>query len=200
MITISEMKALAEEAQSPPAELQRLYEFCRFDRPEEGAAHAYYKFLYLLVRHTHPETIVELGTELGRSAFAMALGYPDSMVHTIDISGRVPSTWGQYLASLPNIVIHSGQDTTDWGLHHRDLSIELLFIDSDHSYSTVVKEYHTYRPLMEPGGVVVFDDALHAGPKRLLAEIALPKIIFDGIDAPQLHGPNGFCAVLIPRP
>jgi cephalosporin hydroxylase len=40
----------------------------------------------------------------------------------------------------------------------KDLAINLLVIDGDHSYEGVKYDFDTYFPLLQPGGYVVFDD------------------------------------------
>lgn len=38
--------------------------------------------------------------------------------------------------------------------------IDLLFIDGDHNYDAVVKDFNLYYPLVNPGGFIIFDDYL----------------------------------------
>ena len=40
----------------------------------------------------------------------------------------------------------------------RELSINLLVIDGDHSYEGIKYDFDTYFPLLQPGGYVIFDD------------------------------------------
>lgn len=47
--------------------------------------------------------------------------------------------------------------------------IDLLFIDGDHSYKGVVKDFELYFPFVNKGGIIIFDDYLpykHAGKDR----------------------------------
>ena len=43
-----------------------------------------------------------------------------------------------------------------------DAPVDLLFIDGDHSYEGVAADYRLYRPLVRPGGLIVFHDIVPA--------------------------------------
>lgn len=43
-------------------------------------------------------------------------------------------------------------------LYRQDLSIDILFIDGDHSYAAVIADFLLYEPLVASGGYIVFDD------------------------------------------
>ncbi len=55
-----------------------------------------------------------------------------------------------------------------------DKPVDLLFIDSDHSYEHVLAEWLAWEPKMSPAGVVVFDDYTFPGPARLITEVVEP--------------------------
>ena len=42
--------------------------------------------------------------------------------------------------------------------------IDLLFIDGDHSYQAVKKDFELYSPLVRKGGIVVFHDIINPPP------------------------------------
>jgi hypothetical protein len=54
--------------------------------------------------------------------------------------------------------------------------VDLLFIDGDHSYHSVLCDWLLYEPLVRPGGIVVFDDILYnttdGGVPRFVGELA----------------------------
>jgi len=54
--------------------------------------------------------------------------------------------------------------------------ITLLFIDGNHEYAAVRRDFEEWSPFVEPGGYLLFHDSTSAslweGPKRLAAEIA----------------------------
>jgi predicted O-methyltransferase YrrM len=43
-------------------------------------------------------------------------------------------------------------------LFRQGISIDILFIDGDHRFSSVVSDFLIYEPLVSPGGYIVFDD------------------------------------------
>ena len=47
-----------------------------------------------------------------------------------------------------------------------DRELDLLFIDGDHSYEGVRKDYELYTPLVRKGGLIVFHDIVPCPPKR----------------------------------
>lgn len=198
MITLDDIRSMATSAVENPYPDHRLEEFlkvCSVDAP-------YYAFLYHVAKAMEPDLVYDLGTELGRSAKALACGAPEStQIVTVEIIGKVPDTWVRFLNCHENLRVVSGTNANDFLLceSNRAKPVDLCVIDTNHHYETALSEWSLVRPLMRPGGVVCFDDAMHAGPERVLKEIALPKVIFDGVDGPKIHDNNGFAAVLIPR-
>jgi predicted O-methyltransferase YrrM len=47
---------------------------------------------------------------------------------------------------------------------HVDGQVDLLFIDGDHAYGSVLTDWLLYHPLVRPGGIVAFHDSLLAIP------------------------------------
>jgi glycosyltransferase involved in cell wall biosynthesis/predicted O-methyltransferase YrrM len=43
-------------------------------------------------------------------------------------------------------------------LYRHKISIDILFIDGDHSYSAVISDFQIYEPLVASGGYIIFDD------------------------------------------
>jgi cephalosporin hydroxylase len=40
------------------------------------------------------------------------------------------------------------------------LAVDFLYIDADHRFESVSKDFHTYAPLVRDGGLIVLDDAV----------------------------------------
>jgi predicted O-methyltransferase YrrM len=56
-------------------------------------------------------------------------------------------------------------------------SLDLLFIDGDHSYEGVKADWEAYKHLLRPGSIVVFHDSGWAeGVKRVIEEDAIPLV------------------------
>jgi predicted O-methyltransferase YrrM len=45
--------------------------------------------------------------------------------------------------------------------------IDMLFIDGDHTYEGVKRDFELYRPLLKPGGIIAFHDVLDTPMHRL---------------------------------
>ncbi len=61
-------------------------------------------------------------------------------------------------------------------LRQKETSLGLLFIDGDHTYEGVKKDWDAYRPLLIPGSLVAFHDTGWAeGVQRLIAEEVTPS-------------------------
>jgi len=57
--------------------------------------------------------------------------------------------------------------------------IRLLWIDGDHSYEAVKKDFLLWEPFVAPGGVIAFHDTYSwEGPKRVVEEMILPSRSF----------------------
>lgn len=146
----------------------------------------YYHLIYLLMQDTNGGVFVELGVESGRGCFSALCSKETRYVIGVDTVrhtriGELRARFGgrfdfRHTASLPTI-------------SHVPL-IDVLHIDTEHSYAQVKAEFEAYRPLLWPcGGVVLFDD-LHAAEDdvlRYFRELPYPKIHDD-----RLHPICGF--------
>lgn len=134
----------------------------------------YNRFLFDFAQRFRPELIVETGTDRGRSAAHMAAGNPDSEVCTLDID---PACSEQALAlGLPNIIVLTGE-SLELVDRFEDGSIDLLFLDSLHTYEHTRAEWEAFRPKLHAGSLVLIDDiAYDTGMARFWAELPAPKL------------------------
>ncbi len=49
--------------------------------------------------------------------------------------------------------------------------VDFLFIDGNHSYTSVKSDFANYEPLVKSGGIIGFHDTKSSGPKRLVREM-----------------------------
>jgi len=77
--------------------------------------------------------------------------------------------------------------------------VDLLFIDGDHSYEGVKKDFENYSPLVESGGYIIFDDYNqgHQGIVRFCDSISKEK--FDHIGAINLTENSNVGSYLIQK-
>ena len=125
------------------------------------------------VRRLHPRTVLEIGTHRGGTLYLWArLAQPDAILVSIDLPGgkfgggyspfRTPiyRRFAQKRQKLHLVKANSHSEST-LEETKRLLSghqIDLLFIDGDHTYEGVKKDWEMYSPLVRSGGLVVFHD------------------------------------------
>jgi len=142
--------------------------------------------LYSLVRNLKPRVILELGTGRGYGAFSMAKalddGDIDGVLFTID---RTPSSksmeWPYVNSNHENVTTHASLDDFwsenlptalndriefrggDTASVHELLAdqaqqVDLVFIDSDHTYNGVALDFLSAHAISTKNAVFVFDD------------------------------------------
>lgn len=52
-----------------------------------------------------------------------------------------------------------------------DMEIDLLFIDGDHSYQSVLNDFNKFIKFVKSGGFIVFDDLHQEGPNKVFTEL-----------------------------
>ena len=145
--------------------------------------------LYRLAIETKQGCIVEVGSYRGRSTVALGRGSLDG--HRVPVFAFEPheefvgilgGRFGAedraafYRAMLDTgcyeivrlVNLSSEVATPNW-----TKPIALLWIDGDHSYEGVKRDFECWRPSLNADATVVFDDSLDAsiGPRRLIDEL-----------------------------
>jgi MMP 1-O-methyltransferase len=140
-------------------------------------------------------TVVELGSWKGRSTSYLARGIKErgaGMVYAVDtwrgtsgeaqheqlLTGYAPDQLfdefaGNIRAQGLAEQVTAIRTTTVLAARYWDGEpIGLLFIDAEHSYEAVRRDFELWSPHVEPGGIVVLDDVgSWAGPSRLISEL-----------------------------
>jgi len=132
--------------------------------------------------------MVEIGTAFGASAALMLRASPDGMVTSID--PFVPDSHGDWQATPQRAAGAVRNALTAWDMLDR-LShwtlwattsqvaagewctlIDLLFIDGDHHYEAVRRDFEDWYPFVRPGGLIVLHDSrrLPGTPKDQYAQ------------------------------
>lgn len=103
------------------------------------------RLLFRLVNHTHPNTIIEVGTGSGLSTYAMAMAHPCGHCITISNNPHIPA-WREADALLGNdslsnsITYRNGNEITLFTeLLHELRSIEFLHIAHTPHYQEIVE-------------------------------------------------------------
>lgn len=126
--------------------------------------HHHYHTLYD-IESTEPTIYMEIGCYAGGSAILM-LQRPNTTVISIDIGH--PITKDAVLKNiLDNNPLNNRFNYIEGNSHdHQTLdsvkrltdNVDILFIDGDHSYSSVIKDFEMYSSLVKKNGYIVFDD------------------------------------------
>lgn len=137
------------------------------NRMYEDTFHHHYHILYDIAEEfdTQPVNYVEIGCYAGASACLM-LQRPNTNVVSIDlgspISPEVVRKNVDKFNKLKNSYIYLQGNSQTPEMVNRLISvvdsIDILFIDGDHSYKGVINDFSLYYNLVKQGGYIVFDD------------------------------------------
>ncbi len=121
------------------------------------------------------EVVVEIGTLHGGTLWTWCqVARQDALIVSIDLPGgsfgggyetdAVPILEG-YARKEQSVVLirdDSHKESTLGALEHAvdERSIDFLFIDGDHSYDGVKRDFRMYSPLVRPGGLIALHDII----------------------------------------
>jgi predicted O-methyltransferase YrrM len=161
------------------------------------------------VRSERPQVVLEIGTALGGTLFGFAqTAAPDAHLITIDLpaggfgGGYYPARGYLYRRFA------RGRQTIHplLGDSHRaetvarvqkllgGRSVDFLFVDGDHDYEGVLKDYELYAPLVRPGGLIAFhdivpgDEELVGGVPRFWEELKGSHETMELVESPDQGG------------
>jgi hypothetical protein len=180
------VQALIDEVLWYPNPPQKLLDSC-------GEYYApYYYLMHLLVKYQMAWdgkcVALELGVEKGRGVTAMAMAHPNAVIMGYDSTQR--PELADVLIKYPNIKF---QKRPSMPAPEYSLPIDILHIDTEHSYSMAKAEFEAYKPFLKDGAVVLFDDlhAMEDSVLRFFNELPYAKIQED-----RLHPVCGYGVVL----
>ena len=149
----------------------------------------YNRFFYELTKELKPKLTLETGTDRGRSAAHLALGNPDGLVITIDIDKTCKDNVDAL--KIPNITSYAIDSLAHVGTIP-DGALDILFLDSLHTYEHTIAEWRAFQRKVKRGGLAFFDDIhLDGGMERFWSEVTGTKV-----DISHLHF-SGFGAVVL---
>jgi predicted O-methyltransferase YrrM len=120
-----------------------------------------------------PRTLLEIGTAEGGTLFILGrCAAADATLISLDLpagsfGGGYPAWRGRFYKrlTLPGQTLHllRGDSHQPISLDKvrsllRGAPLDFLFIDGDHSYSGVRRDFELYSPLVRPGGLIAFHD------------------------------------------
>jgi predicted O-methyltransferase YrrM len=135
------------------------------------------QLLDLAVRRGPPAAVLEVGTASGGTLFLLARAADsEAIIATIDITYPERAVMYRTFARNQQRVemIHADshdprtRDRVKRLLGHRQ--VDLLFIDGDHSYEGVRRDFDLYSPLVGKGGMIALHDIV-PGPPVLVGDV-----------------------------
>ena len=138
------------------------------------------KLLLGILSRLKPKVILEIGTAQGGTLFLFArIADPNAELISIDLPGQEMGTgYGRWRIPLYKAFARPGQRIqlfqADSHLHETfdrvttafgPTEVDLLFIDGDHTYEGVRKDFDMYSPLVRDGGIIVLHDIVHHPPE-----------------------------------
>jgi predicted O-methyltransferase YrrM len=107
--------------------------------------------------------VVELGTGTGWTTIALCLADPARTVTSLDPFTR-PQREGYLALAGPGVAARLRWiEAPGTDVPHLGRPVDLLYIDSSHEREPTVAEFRAWRPLLDDGAVVIFDDYTHQG-------------------------------------
>jgi len=139
--------------------------------------------LYLLGIHG-PEgvCILEIGSHLGASSLYLAEAAKelDGKLYCVDtwmndaMGEGVKDTWEEFCnntKSLSTRIVPIRARSTEFDYSMIDGPVDFIFIDGDHSYEGVSRDFEYVKPLLAERPVIAFHDSMQKGVSRFLGEL-----------------------------
>ncbi len=119
------------------------------------------KRLFRLTKYFKPKSILELGTSLGKSAYAMALGSPKSQIITVEGDKKLVNlTRKQFQKNnIKNItIIQSDFDAYLDKLIEKDIKFDMVLMDGNHLLEPTLRYFEKLQKHLHNDSVVIVDD------------------------------------------
>ncbi len=140
----------------------------------------YYRFLKLLAQEMKAGLSVELGVSGGGGSLHLAMGS--------EVAVGVDFAWdhGENIYYIYDryrnfTFLQKDSVTVAPEIFERYGSIDILFIDTTHTYEQTMAEYQAYKPFMSPNGVICLDDLFRPGMQEAWEAMPEPKLRLDSL-------------------
>lgn len=116
--------------------------------------------------------MAEVGVRDGRTTFYLLDQNPNLIIYAVDksIAGfyndEIKAKYGKRLIPIEAL-------STDGATYMSDNSLDLVFIDADHSYEWVKKDIAAYKPKLKTGGWLTGHDIDFPGVNRAVNEVVV---------------------------
>lgn len=156
----------------------------------------YYNFLGILAAETKPRLAVELGVCGGGASFAMARNHPGGRVVGIDLDYQSYTDNIRFIIEHYQNFIFLYDDSVEAADYVGKIygPVDLLFIDTVHSYDRTIMEWNAWQPHLSDRAIVCLDDLLRPGMPRAFSELSGEKLRLDFLHQSE-HTYGGFGCV-----
>lgn len=156
---------LEQHASSEPEILKRLRKetYQKTTQPHMISGYQQGRFLTIISKILRPEKILEIGTFTGYATLCLAEGLPKGgVITTLDINEELAYLPKRYFAEseFSQQIDFRIQDAKDF-LKETNKTFDLVFIDADKE--NYVEYFHSIKPKLKSGSVVMFDNVLWYG-------------------------------------
>ena len=116
------------------------------------------------VKSHNPQSVCEIGTADGGTNFLLSQAIPSvKLMIAVDLFVKNKFKLSHFSKSSQEIKFVDGSSYDDNTVNRvkqilGDRQLDLLFIDGDHNYEGVKKDFLKYRHLVREGGIIVFHD------------------------------------------
>lgn len=119
----------------------------------------YYRFLKVLATYLQPNLSVELGVCGGGGSLHLAIGWSPGTVIGVDIADDHPENIKTIRQTCPNFHLWIGDSVQAAPeIHNQYGQVDILFIDTTHTYRQTMDEFKAYEPYLSERAVVCLDD------------------------------------------
>jgi glycosyltransferase involved in cell wall biosynthesis len=166
-------------------------------------------FLYEMVVNSNAQNIVELGTRDGNSTCALVIGAAKSGGHVVSVdhgkgaeyAGETP-TWDALTQTSASITGKLGlgdfwtiivKDDVDFAKQYHE-EVDLLFIDTEHSYEQTKRELEAWGTKVVNGGMIVIHDTVSFPEQNKAIWEFLDR--YPGSNLVEHKNCNGLCIII----
>lgn len=119
----------------------------------------YYRFLQVLAQEMQPALSVELGVCGGGGSLHLAAGYSRGSVIGVDCAYDHDAQIKYIINHYPNFEFWLGDSVESaTEVSGRYGQVDILFIDTSHTFEQTTKEFAAWKPYLSSKAVVCFDD------------------------------------------
>ncbi len=155
----------------------------------------YYRFLKILTHNLEPRLSVELGVCGGGGSFHLAIGWPQGKVVGVDTQYDHPDNIGWMIKKCPNFEFWlNGSIEAAGAIYQEHGEVDILFLDSIHTFDHSTAELKAYRPYLSDRAIVLFDDLLRPDMVGLWESLPGYKLRMDTLHDGAESG-GGFGAI-----